>query len=121
MQRDLLRYLELAAIVIVLLVIGIVKFSHVTAEEKRQIVLEARLEQVYQFQKDHHAKTGSYFHPRSRAFRSYFGWVEEYDCELRSRRNEFSALVRADLDGDGEIGVWRIDQTGPEVQSLVED
>jgi hypothetical protein len=120
-QRELLRYLELAAVVTLLLVIGIVKFSRVTDEEKRQIVLEARLEQVYQFQKNHHAKTGSYFHPRSRAFISYFGWIEEYDCELRSRRDEFSAVVRADLDGDGDIGVWRIDHTSPDVQSVTED
>ena len=121
MARHTFRYIELAAIVVILLILGIVKFSHVTAEEAQEIVLEARLEQVHQFQQSHHARTGSYFHPRSRAFRSYFKWVDEYDCELRARRNQFSAVVRADLDGDGELGVWRIDETSPEVQVLIED
>ena len=35
--------------------------------------------------------------------------------------NRFEITVRADLDGDGAEGIWRIDSETPEVQRVFED
>ena len=121
MPENLLRYIELSAIVVVLFIFGIVKFSHVTPEQRQIIVLEARLHQLYEFEHRHREERGWYFSPRSRQFHNYFRWLDEYDADVRSSRKRFSAVVRADLDGNGKLGVWRIDDTGPEVQVLIED
>ena len=121
MPTNLLRYIELAAIVVVLLVLGIVKLSRVTPEQRQVIILEARLHQLYEFEQRHREERGAYFRPRSRQFHSYLGWLDEYDVDVRSSRTRFSVVVRADFDRDGKLGVWRIDDEGPKIQALIKD
>ncbi len=120
-SQELFGYVEIAAIVLILLLLGIVKFSRVTEEQVREIQLEARLEQLYEFEQSHYEKSGRYFNPTTPRFKAYFQWIDEYDCDLRSEENSFVAVVRADLDEDGEIGVWRIDETSSEIRRLVAD
>ena len=119
--QDLFSYIEIAAIVLILLLLGIVKFSRVTEEQVREIQLEARLQQLYEFERTHFENSGRYFNPTAPRFKAYFEWLDEYDCDLRSEEKSFVAVVRADLDEDGEIGVWRIDETSSEIRRLVAD
>ncbi len=117
------RYLDVVLILGVLLAVGAVKFSHVSADQRREIELQARLEQVYEFEMDYYAKHKRYYDPRAAQYRSYLGWLRDCDCDVRLGigGKDFAVVARADFDGDGQAGVWRIDQTSPMARQLVED
>jgi len=117
------RYVDVVLILGVLVAMGAVKFSHVSVDERREIELQARLEQVYEFEMDYYAKHKRYYDPRSAQYKSYLGWLGDCDCEVRlgSNGKEFAVVARADFDGDGQAGVWRIDHTSPTARRLVDD
>ena len=115
-------YADVLFILAVLLAIGVVEFSRIGQEERRAIELEARLEQVYEFEMDHYRTHGRFFDPRSARYRPYLGWLDDCDCDVRLGGSEqFSVVARADLDGDGQPGVWRIDETSPMAVRLAAD
>ena len=115
------RYLDVVLIIGVLLAMGVVKFSHVSVDQRSEIELESRLEQVYEFEMDYYAKHKRYYDPRSAQYKSYLGRLGDCDCDVRLGREEFAVIARADFDGDGQAGVWRIDQTSPTARQVVED
>ncbi len=117
------RYADVVVILGVLLAMGAVKFSRVSADQRREIELQARLEQVYEFEMDYYAKHKRYYDPRAVQYRIYLGWLRDCDCDVRlgSGGKEFAVVARADFDGDGQPGVWRIDQTSPMARQVVED
>ena len=115
-------WLELGLLLTLLAVIGIVRFSRLTVTERLTIQLEAGLQQLHEMEIDHLRRHGRFFHPRDPAYGPYLPWMRLYEVQSGHRgRESFSAVVRADIDGDGQPGVWRIDQTSPEVQRLQED
>ncbi len=116
-----LRLIEVGLLLLVLIGLGVVHFSHLTPDERRLIQLEARLEQLYLVQKAHFAKHGRYFDPNDERVRRAWWRVEGHDWELRLIGEGFWLVVRADLDGDGQIGAWIIDAAHPQVKVLNKD
>ena len=115
-------YADVILILVVLLGIGAVKFAHISDEQRRAIELEARLEQVHEIEMDHYRRYGRFFDPRAVQYRPYLGWIRDCDCDVRLEgRKEFSVVARADFDGDGQPGAWRIDEKSPVATRLVED
>ena len=115
-------WVEIGVILAVLSGIGIARFSRLTPPERLAIQLEAGLQQLYEMEIDHLARHGRYFPPEDPVYRAYMPWMERYEFDARhDGRRGFSVVLRADLDGDGEPGVWRIDQSSPEVQRIQED
>ena len=47
--------------------------------------------------------------------------MEAYEWEFRAGEGSFWLVVKADLDGDGQIGIWGVDDRGPEVRQLMDD
>ena len=47
--------------------------------------------------------------------------MDHYEWEARIGAEEFWIVVRADLDGDGQVGAWAIDDESPQVRSLTDD
>lgn len=120
--RRWLPWLEIGLLVAILAAIGIVRFSRLSVAERLAIQLEAGMRQLYEMEVDHLERHGRYFPPRDPAYGRYMPWMRLYEVEARHEgRESFSVVVRADLDSDGEPGVWRIDQSSPEVQRLQED
>ena len=115
------RHIELGLIVLVLIVLGAVRFSRITREEQRAIELEAGLEQLHQLELAYFADHGRYFDPIDSSEGLEWSWMDEYEWEVWIGRKDFSIQVRADLDGDGTEGVWSIEGRVPSVQRLVED
>ncbi len=115
-------WLEIALLVALLAGIGIVRFSRLTVAERLAIQLEAGLRQLYEMEIDHLRRHGRYFPPRDPAYGHYMPWMRLYEIEAGHQdRESFFLVVRADFDRDGQPGVWRIDQSSPEVQRLQED
>ncbi len=115
-------WLELGLLLALLACIGIVQFSRLTVTERLTIQLEAGLLQLHEMEIDHLRRHGRFFHPKDPAYAPYLTWMRIYEVEAgHVGRESFSVVVRADIDGDGQPGVWRIDQTSPEVRRLQED
>ena len=115
------RFVELMLILIVLVVLGVAKFSRITPEQRREIELKAGLEQIYQLEQEHFQHYGRYFDPTDPLVGLNWLWMERYGWEVRMQRNGFWIAANADLDGDGERGVWLIDEKSPVVRPVVED
>jgi len=113
------RWILWAEILIILGIlggIGIAYFARITPSEAREIQLEAGLLQLYEMEADHFARHGEYFRPDDPTYRAYLPWMEQYAFEARHEPTKgFSVVVHADLDGDGEAGSWRVDESMPEV------
>lgn len=116
-----LRLIELALLVLMLIGLGAVRFSRLTAEERHLIQLEARLEQLYLVEKAYFAKHSRYFDPNDAKVRRAWWRVEGYTWELWPVTEGFWLVVRADLDGDGQIGAWAIDAAQSPVEKLSPD
>jgi hypothetical protein len=115
------RHVELGLMLLGLMLLGIQHFSQVTPVERRQLELEATLDQLYQMEVAHFAQRQRYFDPRDPAEGLEWKWLEQYDWEVRLEQKGFWIVVRADLDEDGQVGVWTIDDRGPKIQQLVDD
>lgn len=120
-MRFHLKYLEIAVIALILIGLGIVRFSRLSPAQEREVDLRAGMEQLYQLEADHFARQHYYFDPASEEYRPYLRWMDELVHEVRWDGRSFAVIVHADLDGDGESGAWRVDSSGPEVQMLIED
>ena len=120
-RRTPYRFAEIGLMAVVLIGLGILRFSRLTEEEQLVIELEASLEQLFHMEADHFRKHKQYFDPATPEYRQYLPWLDQYDCEVRADKRGFAVIARADLDGDGQIGVWRIDESGPVVKRLVAD
>jgi hypothetical protein len=116
-----LRALEIAAMALILLALGVVRFSRLSPGQAREADLRAGMEQLYHLEADHFGRHRQYFDPQSKEYAPYLPWMAEHDCEVRWTASSFAVVVRADLDGDGQAGAWRIDEAGPEVVRLAED
>ena len=116
-----LRLIELTFLVLVLIGLGVVHFSRLTPHERDLIQLEARLEQLYLLEKVHFDKHGRYFDPNDEKIRRAWWRVEGYTWEFWPVGEGFLLVVRADLDGDGEIGAWAMDAAHPQVSTLNQD
>ncbi|MBT4497882.1 MAG: hypothetical protein HOC74_09185 [Gemmatimonadetes bacterium] len=114
-------YLELAALVLALVFLGAFHFSQVTLEQQQEIELEAGLEQLYLMEKVHFEQHGRYFDPTDPQEGLEWQWMESYDWDFRTSGERFWLVVRADLNGDGQFGVWGVDDRGPQVQRLMQD
>ena len=121
LPRGMGWYVEVALIVLFLVVVGIVRFSSLTPAQQREVEIRAGLEQLCHLEADHFLKHRRYFDPAAPEYRAYLKWMDEYACDVRGEGTGFSVVLRADLDGDGQMGVWRADETSPEVRRLVDD
>lgn len=116
-----LRLIEAVLLLLVLIGVGVVHFSHLTPHERHLIQLEARLEQLYLTEEAHFAQYGRYFDPNDEQIRRAWWRVEGYAWDLRRINEEFWLVVQADLDGDGQRGAWTINAAHPQVKTLIQD
>ena len=115
------RYRFLSTLLFLLLLggLGIAKYTQVTPEARRRLELEATLKQLGNLEQVYFQQHQRYFDPADSTQGVPSQWLKAYRWESRANRYSFWILVRADLDGDGEEGIWRIDEQGQ--QTLVED
>ena len=116
----LVRYLEIGLLLLLLAVLGVLHFSKVTQKERIEIELQAGLEQLYALEQAHFDRFGRYFNPKDSAAGLEWKWLSSYDWEVQRQESGFWIAARADLDGDGQEGIWFLDEAN-RLQALVED
>ncbi len=112
---------EMAALLLALAGLGVMHFSRLSPAEQARVDLEAGMEQVYRLELDFHTENGRYIDPTDPAEGLEWAWVDRYRWEFSATADSFTAEVRADLDEDGDVGVWVIDQRTPRPRRLVAD
>ncbi len=117
----IVHWLEIGAILIALGVLGGLHYAKLSPEQVRYIALEAGLEQLYLLEQAHFETHGRYFDPTDPSEGLEWPWMDEYDWEVRIGLETFWFVVRADLDGDGRVGAWALDQQGPQMRNLMDD
>lgn len=115
------RYVELGLLVLALVVLGAIHFSQITPEQQREIELEAGLEQLYLIEQAHFARHDRYFDPTDLVEGLDWKWMEAYEWEFKAGKDSFWLVAKADLDGDGQIGIWGVDDRGPQARRLMDD
>ena len=113
--------LETLVLLTILIAAGVVTHSGIDTAERRQIQLEAGLEQLRELELAHRREHKHFFDPTDPATGLDWKWIESYRWEVEAGWNRFEISVRADLDGDGAEGVWRIDSESPGVRHVSED
>ena len=115
-------WLELGVLLAVLVGLGIARSSHITPAQRLEIQLEAGLLQLHALEADHFAQHGVYFDPGAPAWHAHLPWMARYPFEARHDvLHGWSVVVHADLDGDGDPGAWRVDQSEPQVRQVIDD
>lgn len=119
----LYRHIGTALLVLALLGMGAYKYSRISYEQRRLLELEVGLEQLYLIEQAHFERHGRYFDPTELdgGGGSPWRWLECCRWEIGVENNMFWVIARADLDGDGNEGAWRIDGQNPQVQLLKDD
>ena len=115
------REVTLVLLVLALLILGIAHSSRLTPEDRRLIELEAGLEQLYLLEEAHFAKYGRYLDPTDPEEGLDWKWMDGFEWEARIGAEDFWLVVRADLDQDGQVGAWVIDDENPQVRRLTDD
>ena len=113
------RFISTLLFLLLLGGLGIAKYTRVTPEEHRRLEFEAALKQMYSLEQVYFAQHQCYFDPADSTQGIPSQWLKGYRWESRANRYSFWVLVRADLDEDGEEGIWRVDEQGP--QAIVAD
>jgi hypothetical protein len=120
MMVRLVRFVETGLLLLLLVVLGVVHFSEITQQERIGIELQAGLEQLYALEQAHFERFGRYFDPEGSVAGLEWKWLESYDWEMKGQESGFWIAARADLDGDGEDGIWYLDEAS-QLQALVAD
>ena len=115
------RYVLDLVLIFFLLLIGIIKYTDIPVKEQQRIELEAGLEQLYQIEQAFNAQYGRYFDPTDAAEGFDWPWMDKLEWEIEADITSFRMLARADFDGDGIVGVWRIDERNSQAYVLVQD
>ena len=116
-----MRYLEIGGALLILAVTGIIHVSRLQPEEVDEIELTARLEALHLMQAVYRNEHQEFFNPEAEPYRSQLSWLQECHCEVHWSPETFSVVARADFDGDGNQGVWRIRNESPGVEKLAGD
>ena len=121
MSKRVGLWVEIVLIVVALSVLGMWHFSQLSPDQERYIALEGGLEQLYWMEIAYYGVHGRYFDPTDPIEGLDWPWIDQYNWEVRIDEEKFWFVVRADLNGDGRIGAWVLDQRGPEMRNLMDD
>ena len=113
--------LEILVLLLVLIGLGIAEYSRITLEQQREIELITGLEQLSQLEAAYFREHNRYFDPTDAFLGLEWNWIDVYHWDVEVREAAYRIDVRADLDGDGKVGIWRIGHEEPGVRTLVED
>jgi hypothetical protein len=115
------RHLGTLLLLLALIGLGIAKYSQVPPQTRRRLELETSLEQVCSLEQLYFQRHGRYFDPADTTLGMPAHWLRGFRWESKAGRHSFWVLVRADLDEDGEEGIWRVDEHSRRGMVLVED
>lgn len=111
-----------AGLLILLLVgLGIAKFSGITSDQRQEIELQAGMEQLYWVERGYYEEQGRFFDPLEPGLGLAWEWMEAFEWDVRIQPEGFWIAARADLNGDGQAGMWVIDERAPVVHRLAPD
>ncbi|MEW6750166.1 MAG: hypothetical protein AB1505_04220 [Candidatus Latescibacterota bacterium] len=112
---------QVGVLLVFLLAMGAGYHMRVTPLEQRELELEAGLEQLYHMEAAYFAEHGRYFDPTNPSSGLQWKWMRRFTWEFHASGNTFWLTARADLDEDGQPGMWSVDARGPHVRRVVDD
>ena len=115
------QWMETLVLLVILIAVGVGTYSGLEPAQRRQIRREAGLEQLRNLELAHKREHKHFFDFDDPVTRLEWKWLEKYEWEVGAGWNNFKIEVRADLDGAGQEGIWRIDHKSPYVQRISED
>ena len=113
--------LGVGVMILLLVGLGIARFSGLTSEQRQEIELEAGLEQLYWVELGYQAEHGRFFDLTEPGQLLGWEWMDAYEWDARIRPDSFWIAAQADLNGDGQVGMWVIDERAPVVHRLAPD
>lgn len=116
-----MRYLQIVGALLIMAATGTIHVSRLQQKEVDEIELTARLEALHLMQAVYRNEHQGFFNPQAEPYRSQLSWLHECNCEVHWSPETFTVIVRADFDGDGSQGVWRIRHESPGVEKLAAD
>lgn len=120
-SKRIVEFIEVIMLIVSLNYIGIRHFSSLSKSHIKELHLRAGMEQLYLIEQCYYGIYGTYFDPRSANWGLNWSWMDYHDWQIRLDSSAFWIVVSTDLNNDGRIGVWAMDQTSPVLTNLSDD
>ena len=120
-NRKIFECVEAFALAILLIYLGFQHFTVLSESHIKQLHLKFGMEQLYLIEQRYYADYGTYFDPTDDSWGLNWSWMDYHDWEIRLDDSLFWIVVSSDLNNDGRIGIWAMDQTSPVLTNLSDD
>jgi len=120
-KRKGFEYTEICMLVVFLSYLGLQYFTVLSESYIKEIELRAGMEQLYLIEQSYYGVYGKYFDPTDPSFGLNWPWMDHHEWEVRLDDSVFWIVVSTDLNSDGRIGIWAMDQTSPVLTNLSDD
>ncbi len=120
-NRKGFEYTEIGILIVFLSYLGLQYFTQISESHIREIELRAGMEQLYLIEQSYYELYGKYFDPTDPNFGLNWSWMDHHEWEIRLDDSVFWIIVSTDLNSDGRIGIWAMDQTSPILTNLSDD
>ena len=120
-SKRIFECIELIMLIFCLNYIGIWHFSILSKSRIKELHLRAGMEQLYLIEQHYYGIYGKYFDPKNTNWGLNWSWMDYHDWQIRLDDSAFWIIVSTDLNNDGRIGIWAMDQTSPVLTNLLDD
>ena len=120
-SKRILECVEVIVLIVSLNYIGIRHFSSLSEAHTNEIYLTAGMEQLFFIEQSYYRENSKYFDPTDYKPGLNWSWMNDHEWEIRLDDALFWIIVSTDLNNDGRIGVWAMDQTSPVLTNLSDD
>ncbi|MEE3235554.1 MAG: hypothetical protein VX294_15435 [Candidatus Latescibacterota bacterium] len=120
-SRKIFEYTEVITLIVFLSYMGLQHFTSLSEPRIKQLQLEAGMEQLYLLEQSYYRESGKYFDPTDPKFGLNWSWMDNHEWEIRLGDALFRIVVSTDLNSDGRVGIWAMDQTSPMLTNLSDD
>ena len=115
------EYAEVGILIVFLSYLGLQYFTVLSDSRIKEIQLRTGMEQLYLIEQSYYGVYGKYFDPTDSNSGFNWSWMDHHEWEIRLDNSVFWIVVSTDLNSDGRIGIWAMDQTSPLLTSLSDD
>jgi hypothetical protein len=115
------EYAEVGILIVFLSYLGLQYFTVLSDSRIKEIQLRTGMEQLYLIEQSYYGVYGKYFDPTDSNSGFSWSWMDHHEWEIRLDNSVFWIVVSTDLNSDGRIGIWAMDQTSPLLTNLSDD
>ena len=117
-DRVLVRHTTVALVMVASICCMLVfRFTTKSADERERIRARTTLETIHQLQQSYYRDHGTYLSSDRGNTSDVLRWDDMpglFEYVVLDHGDTYVALAEADLDGDGELEIWRVDPRHPD-------